>query len=59
MVKFVRSASAARVSQVQILGADLDTAHQATLWQYPSYKIEEDGHGFWFSDNLSQAKEED
>ena len=35
VVKFMRSASAAQGSQVQILGADLHTAHQAMLWQHP------------------------
>ena len=33
LVKFKYSASAARGSPVQILGADLRTAYQAMLWQ--------------------------
>ena len=44
MVKFLRSALAALGSQVQILGAHLDTTHQAMLWRHPIYKIEEDWH---------------
>ena len=32
VVKFTSSASAAQGSQVQILGTDLYTAHQAMLW---------------------------
>ena len=42
VVKFVLSTLAAQSSQVWILGADLCTAHQAMLWQRPTYKIEED-----------------
>ena len=42
MVKFTRSTSVARGSQVQILGVNLHTAHQAMLWQGPTHKIEED-----------------
>ena len=42
VVKFVRSASAAQGSLVQILGADPCTAQQAMLWRHPIYKIEED-----------------
>ena len=41
-VKFACSASAAQGSQVQIPGADLQTAHQAILWQRLTYEIEED-----------------
>ena len=44
VVKFVHSASVVRGSLVQISGADTHTAHQAMLWQRPTYKIEEDGH---------------
>ena len=40
--KFARSTSAAQGSLVHILGADLHTVHQATLWQRPTYKIDED-----------------
>ena len=44
MVKFAHSTSAAQDSGVWISGVDLHTAHQAMLWQHPTYKIEEDGH---------------
>ena len=44
VVKFAHSISIAQGSQVQILGMDLHTAHQAMLWQHPTYKIEEDWH---------------
>ena len=44
MIKFVHSASAALGLRIQILGADLHTAHQVLLWQRPTYKIEEDWH---------------
>ena len=43
-VKFAHSALVARGSQVWILGADIHTARQATLWRHPTYKIEEDWH---------------
>ena len=33
-------------SQVQILGTDLQTGHQAMLWQCPTYKMEEDWHRY-------------
>ena len=38
------SALAAQGSQVQILGADLHTTHQAVLWWHPTHEIEEDWH---------------
>ena len=44
VVKFARSTLAAQGSQVQIPRADLHTAHQAMLWQHPTYKTEEDWH---------------
>ena len=44
VVKFVRSASVAQRSRIQILGADLCTAHQAMLRWHPTYKMEEDWH---------------
>ena len=44
LVKFMHSALAAWGSQVWILGVDLYTAHQAVLWQCPTYKREEDCH---------------
>ena len=43
LVKFAQSTLAAQGSQVQIQGVDLP-AHQAMLWQGPTYKIEEDWH---------------
>ena len=43
MVKFACSVPEARGLQVQILGPDLHTAHQAMLWQNPIDKLEEDG----------------
>ena len=46
VVKFACPASVAWGSRVQIQGADLHTAHQAMLWQHPTYKIEEDWHGY-------------
>ena len=42
VVKFACSALVAWGLQVQILGANLHTAHQAMLWCHPTYKIEED-----------------
>ena len=42
VVKFAHSASAAWGSPVQIPDADIHTLHQATLWQHPTYKIEDD-----------------
>ena len=44
VVKFLCSTLAVWGSQVWILGTDLHTAHQAMLWQDPTYKIEEDWH---------------
>ena len=44
VVKLAHSTSAAWSLQVWIPCADLHTAHQATLWQHPTYKIEEDWH---------------
>ena len=45
VVKFACSASAAWGLQVRVLGTNLHTStHQATLWQHPTYKIEEDWH---------------
>ena len=43
MVKFACSALAAQGLWVLILGSDLHIAHQAMLWQHPTYKVEEDG----------------
>ena len=56
MVRFMGSASVAQGSWVQILGMNLHTTHQATLWQHPTYKTEEDWHRCWLSNNLPQGK---
>ena len=56
VVKFTRSALAARGSLIRILGADLHTAHQAMLWRCPTYNLEEDWHRCWLRDNPPQAK---
>ena len=42
VVKFTDSTLAAPGLQVQILGADLRTTHQAVLTRCPTYKIEEE-----------------
>ena len=42
VITFVCCALAAQGSQIQILDTDLRTAHQAILWQCPTYKIEKD-----------------
>ena len=44
VAKFAHTTSAAWDSQVWIPGTDLYTAHQATLWWRPIYKVEEDWH---------------
>ena len=44
VVKYTRSASVAQGWRVLILVMDPHTAHQAMLWQHPTYKIEEDWH---------------
>ena len=44
VVKFACSALVAWGSWVWIPGADLHIAHQAMLWQCPTYKVEEDWH---------------
>ena len=57
VVKFSHSPLAAWGLQVQILGVDLHTAHQAMLWWHPTQKkIEEDWHRCQLSNNLPQAK---
>ena len=38
VVEFTGSTLVAQGSQVQILGMDLHIAHQAMLWQHPTYK---------------------
>ena len=42
VIRFAYSTLVAWGSQIQILGTDLHTAHQAVLWRCPTYKIEED-----------------
>ena len=42
VVKFAHSTAVAQCLWIQIPGTDLYTAHQAMLWQHPTYKIEED-----------------
>ena len=44
VVKFTCSTLVAQGLQVQVLDVDLHTAHQAILWQHPTYKAEEDWH---------------
>ena len=44
VVKFECSAPVAWGLRVQIPGMDLHAAHQAMLWQHPTYQTEEDGH---------------
>ena len=56
MVKFVHSASMAWASPVRIQHVDLHTAHQAMLWQHPTYEIEEDWHRCQLRDKFPQAK---
>ena len=45
VVKFTRSASAARGSPVQILGVDMAPLGTPCCGRRPTYKVEEDGHG--------------
>ena len=42
--KLTCSTLVAQGSQVWILAMDLHTAHQAMLWQHPTYKMEEYWH---------------
>ena len=44
VVKFPCSTLVAQGLRVQIPGKDLHIAHQAMLWQHPTYKVEEDWH---------------
>ena len=45
VVKFARSASAARGSLVRIPGADTAPLGKPCCGRRPTYKVEEDGHG--------------
>ena len=56
VVKFSPSAPTGWGLRVQISSADLHTAHQATLWSHPTYKIEEDGHRWSLRANLPHQK---
>ena len=56
VVKFVHPALAAWDSWVQISGADLHNSHQVTLWEHPTYKIEEDWQQMLAQGQLSSPK---
>ena len=56
MVKFTHSTSLAQDSWIWIQGMDLHAAHQAMLWQHPTYKIEADGHRCLLRANLPHQK---
>ena len=45
-VKFAHSTSAAQGSPVQILGADMAPLGKPCCGRRPTYKVEEDGHGY-------------
>ena len=45
VVKFARSASAGRVSPVQIWDEDMALLGKPCCGRCPTYKVEEDGHG--------------
>ena len=49
----------AQGSQVWIPATDLHNAHQATLWQHITYKVEEDWHRFSSVAIILKQKEED
>ena len=55
-VKFMRSASVAQGSPVQIPGTDLHTAGKPCCGRHPTYKVEEDGHGCNAQGQSSSAK---
>ena len=59
MVKFARSASTAQGSRVQILGGDMAPLGTPCCGRHPTYKVEEDGHGYQLRASLPQQKEED
>ena len=56
MVKFSRSALAARGSPVWILGADMAPFGKSCCGRRPTYKEEEDGHGCELRASLPQQK---
>ena len=58
VVKFTCYTSAAQGSWVLILGMDLNTAHQVTLWLCPTYKIEEDWQRCQLRANLPHQKKQ-
>ena len=51
------SASAGWGSQDPIPGTDLHTAHQAMLWQHPTYKVDEDWQQMLAQGQSSSPKE--
>ena len=58
MVKSAPSASAARGSPVQILGADMAPLAKLCCGRRPTYKVEEDGHRCQLRASLPQQKEQ-
>ena len=56
VVKFVCSNLVAWGLQFRIPGMDLCTDQQAMVWLHLIYKIEEDCHRCWLSNNLPQVK---
>ena len=56
VVKFVHSTLVAQSSRVWIPSEDLHATYQATLWWCPTYKIEEDWHRCYLSNNLLEVK---
>ena len=46
VVKFARSALVARGSPVQIPGVDMAPLVKPCCGRHPTYKLEEDGHGY-------------
>ena len=54
MVKCTRSALAAWGSLVRIPGTDMAPLVKPCCGRHPTYKVEEDGHGFWLRANLPQ-----